>query len=99
MKIRFNLSRFGIDTTQKRITNSQGQVLITATLESILSLIARRYIYDEYKTVKINHRSFANITNNYRMYLNYLRDMGIILISEQYEKGKYSKSYQYVDAL
>lgn len=97
MKIRFNLISFGIDTSQKRISDNQGQILVTATLESILSLITSKYLYNIYETVEINHTKFANITSDYRKYLNFLREKGVILISESYKKGEHSKSYMFND--
>ena len=97
MKVRFNLKSFDIDTTKKNITDYQGNELITATLESFLSLISSKYLYNEFESVEIHHTRFANITNNYRHYLNYLRDKNVILIDESYEKGVHSKSYLFTD--
>jgi len=97
MKIKFNLISFGIDTSQKRIIDNKGLILVTSTLESILSLIASKYLYNKYETVEINHTKFANITSNYRKYLNFLRDKGIILVSESYKQGAHCKSYLFND--
>lgn len=97
MKIRFDLNCFDIDTKQKRTTDYQGNELVTATLESILSLITSKYLYNEFETVEIHHTKFANITSDYRKYLNFLRDKNIILINESYEKGDHSKSYLFTD--
>jgi len=97
MKVRFNLKSFDIDTTKKTIVDYQGNELVTATLESILSLISNKYLYNEFESVEIHHTRFANITNNYRHYLNFLRDKNVILIDESYKKGVHSKSYLFTD--
>jgi len=49
MKVRFNLKSFDINTTLKNIVDYQGNVLVTATLECILSLISSKYLYNEFE--------------------------------------------------
>jgi len=97
MKIKFNLQSFGVDVTKKEFTDESGNILSTNILQSILSLITSKYVYNEYETVKIHHKKFSNISNDYRKYLNCLRDRGIILIDESYEKGLHSKGYMFTD--
>lgn len=97
MKVRFDLNYFDIDTTKKTILDYKGNVLVTATLENILSVITSKYLYNEFETVEIHHTKFSKITSDYRMYLNYLRDKEIILINESYEKGVHPKSYLFTD--
>jgi hypothetical protein len=92
MKVRFDLNYFDIDTTKKTIMDYKGNVLVTATLENILSVITCKYIYNEFESVEIHHTKFSKITSDYRKYLNYLRDMEIILIDESYKKGVHPKS-------
>jgi len=97
MKVRYNLNFFDIDTSKKTIMDYEGNELKTSTIESILSLFSNKYLYNEYESIQIHHTWFANITNNYRLYLNFLRDKNIILIDESYKKGEYSKSYLFTD--
>ena len=97
MKIRFNLDSFGVDITKKEFTDDVGNRLSTSILGSILSVITNFYIYNEFETVNIHHTKFSNISSDYRKYLNHLRDMGIILINESYEKGVQSKGYLFTD--
>jgi hypothetical protein len=97
MKVKFNLQSFGVDVSKKEFTDEMGNILSTAILQSILSFITSKYVYNEHETVKIHHSKFSNITNDYRKYLNHLRDRGIILIDESYEKGIHSKGYLFTD--
>ena len=97
MNIRYNLNSFDIDTSAKKLTDTQGNSLITATLENILSLITGKYLYNEFESIEIHHTKFSKITSDYRKYLNYLRDKEILLINESYEKGVHSKSYMFTD--
>jgi len=97
MKIRFNLDSFGVNITKKEFTDDVGNRLSTSILGSILSVITNFYIYNEFETVNIHHTKFSNISSDYRKYLNHLRDMGIILINESYEKGVQSKGYLFTD--
>jgi hypothetical protein len=97
MNVRYNLNSFDIDTNQKEFTDTEGNRLITTTLENILSLITGKYLYNEFESVEIHHTKFSNITNDYRKYLNYLRDKEILLINESYKKGVHSKSYMFTD--
>ena len=97
MKVRFNLKSFGVDVSKKEFTDREGNILSTSVLGSILSLITNLYVYSEFETVQIHHTKFSNISNDYRKYLNHLRDLGIILIDESYEKGLKSKGYMFTD--
>lgn len=97
MKILYDLLPFGIDTSRKIIVDNKGNHLKTATLQTILALITYRYMYCEHQTVEIHHTAFANITNSYRTYLNYLVQMDIILIQEWYKEGEKSKGYMFTD--
>lgn len=97
MKVRFNLKSFGVDTSKKEFTDRDENVLSISILESILSLITNLYVYNKYETINIHHTKFSNISNDYRKYLNHLRNQGIILINESYKKGVYSKSYLLTD--
>lgn len=97
MKVKFNLESFGVDVTKKEFADETGNILSTNILQSVLSLITSKYVYCKYETVKIHHKKFSNISNDYRKYLNHLRDQGIILIDESYEKGLHSKGYMFTD--
>ena len=95
MKVKFDLSVFNIDTTKKEFNDYQGNTLVTVTLESILSFITKKYLFNEFETVHIHSDLFKNIAGNYRLYLNYLKDKNIIIIDESYERGLQSKGYMF----
>jgi hypothetical protein len=97
MKVKFNLKYFGIDTAQKTFSDKQGNILSTSTLESILSMITVKYLYNTYESVPIYGYEFKKIANDYRQYLNHLSEKEIILIDESYEKGEFPKSYLFTD--
>jgi hypothetical protein len=98
MKIKFNLNSFTIDTTQREFTDKNGKILLTSTLESMLSLITIKYYYcKNFETVRIHSDLFRKLSGSYRQYLNYLRDKGLIVIDELYKRGKKSKGYMFTD--
>lgn len=97
MKVKYNLKSFGIDTSLKQLKDCNGNPLSSRTLETILSFITSKYYYSNQEGVRINHKEFSNITNNYRIYLDYLVDKGIILVNKKYKVGKYSRKYLFTD--
>lgn len=97
MNVKYNLKSFGVDTSLKQLTDCMGNKLSRRTLETILSFITSKYYYSEQESVMINHKEFSNINNNYRLYLDYLVDKGIILVNKKYKVGKYSRKYLLTD--
>lgn len=97
MKVKFNLEPFGIDTKLKQIPDGKGNQLSRRTLETILSFITSKYYFNEKEGVRINHKEFANINNNYRLYLDYLAHKEIIFVNRKYKVGKYSRKYMFTD--
>ena len=97
MKVRYNLQSFGIDVSKKEFTDGAGNILSTSILQSILSFITTKYIYSKYEAASILATDFNRITGNYRLYLNYLKEKGIILINESYKQGVVTKKYMFTD--
>jgi len=93
MKVKYNLESFGINTKLKQIPDGKGNQLSKLTLETIIDKITSKYYYSDNEKVMINHKEFSNITNNYRIYLDYLVEKGIILINKKYKVGVYSRKY------
>ncbi len=91
MKVTFNLENFGIDTTSKKI----GDLSLT-TLNSILSLIAHKYLYSKTETASISSKHLKSINHEYKKYLEFLKKNEIIMTGN-YVVGVHSRIYYFTD--
>lgn len=98
MKVIFNLNSIGIDNINKtQVIDVDGNILSTTTLNSILALIAQKYLYHKYQTVNIHSDNFKKISGDYKLYLNYLEKNEIIKVIDHYIVGYESKKYMFHD--
>lgn len=99
MKVIFNLKNSnGIDNINtKNLKDKSGNNLSTNKLNSILSLIANKYLYSEYKTVDIHSEYFKKISPDYKLYLDYLQLNEVIITNNHYKVGVKSTGYMFTD--
>jgi len=94
MKIKYNIFYF---IPRKKEIEYKGTTLSTRTLQTLLSFITNKYIYNrnEGEYVEIMASKFHRIVSDYKPYLEYMKDMNIIIIDYKYEVGKSSRRYAF----
>jgi len=90
MKYKFNIKDF---------IDEYYEPLNIKTLQTILSYITNRYIYNKESSewVSIMANEFHNIIHDYKPYIEYLRKQKIILIDYSYEVGEHSRRYCFTE--
>ena len=96
MKVIYNLKELSIIESGKTTKDKYGYELSNKTINTILSLITRKYVYSKYQMTRINSDEFININKDYKKYLNHFYDRGVILWSN-YTKGIESRGYYFTD--
>lgn len=90
MKVVFDLKNYEINEKLE----IRGLSLIT--LNSILSLMINKYIYSETESIRINSKQLQLKSNDYKEYLNILKECGII-IWNNYEVGVKSRDFFFTE--
>lgn len=98
MKVIFDLNPMGIDNINKKnIKDRDNNILSTQTLNSILAVIAEKYLFSEYQTAKIHSNNFRRISSDYTLYLDFLERKEIIKVINHYIIGKEPNKFMFQD--